>query len=64
MSIMLAVYVNDMMDGVTSYLSMFADYAKLLRQVSDVKDCEALQSDLDEIWERSGTWQIEFNRGP
>ena len=29
--IMFAVYINDMVDGVTSYVSLFADDAKLLR---------------------------------
>ena len=46
---MSAVYINDMVDGVSSYVSLFANDAKLLRQVNSENDCEALQRDLDRI---------------
>ena len=51
--IMFAIYVNDMDKGVDSYMSFFADDAKLLRKVSTEKDCEALQGDLDKLWDWS-----------
>lgn len=59
--VMFAVYINDMVDGVSSYVSLFADDAKLLRKVRCDKDCELLQEDLDRIWKWSCTWQMEFN---
>ncbi len=31
--IMFSIYVNDMADGVTSYMTMFADDAKIMRRV-------------------------------
>ena len=39
-SIMFLVNVNDMTEGVNSYISMFADDAKLLRKIRNHKDCE------------------------
>ncbi len=45
--VMFAVYVNDMMEGVNSYLNLFVDDAKLMRKVERIEDCEALQKDLN-----------------
>ena len=43
-SIMFSIYVNDMTEGVISYISLFADDAKLLREIRNHKDCEELQN--------------------
>ena len=59
--LLFAVYINDMMKGVSSYMSLFADDAKLMRKITKREDCEALQRDLDKIWEWSREWQMEFN---
>ena len=37
--IMFRLYVNDMADGISSYISLFADDAKLLRKIRNHKDC-------------------------
>ena len=58
--IMFLLYVNDMTEGVSSYISLFADYAKLLRKIGNHKDCEELQNDINKIYKWS-TWEIEFN---
>ncbi len=42
-------------------MSLFADDAKLQRHIKKTKDCEALQKDLDKIWEWSKKWEMEFN---
>ncbi len=47
--IMFSIYVNDMADGVTSYMTMFADDAKIMRRVINEKDCAALDQDLVKI---------------
>lgn len=60
-SIMSAVYISDMEDGVSSYVIFCADDAKLLRHVNHVMDWEVLQGDLDRIQEWSGTWQMKLN---
>ena len=59
--LLFAVYVNDMMEGVSSYISLFADDAKLMRRVNAREDCEALQEDINKIWEWSKMWQMDFN---
>ncbi len=51
--IMFSIYVNDMGDGVTSYMSKFADDAKIMRKVINEEDCAALGQDLVRINEWS-----------
>ena len=57
----LLVYVNDMTKGVSSYINLFADDAKILRKIGNHKDCEELQNDINKIYEWSKTWEIKFN---
>ena len=57
-SIMFLIYVNDMI-GVSSYIILFADDAKLRRKIRSHKDCEGLRN--DNIYGWSKTWEMEFN---
>ena len=50
-----------MTKGVSSYISLFADDAKLLRKIGNHKNCEELQNDINKIYEWSNTWEMEFN---
>ncbi len=59
--IMFQVYINDIHEGVTSYMNLFADDAKLLKIINNKEDCLALQRDIDKIWEWSKKWKLEFN---
>lgn len=59
--IMFAAYVNDMTEGVDSYMSLFADDAKIMRRVEKEEDCLLLQRDLDTVWGWSRKWEMEFN---
>ena len=59
--VMFAVFKNDMVENITSYVSLFADDAKLLRTVKTIGDCKELQNDLDKIHDWSIRWQMEFN---
>ena len=59
--IMFLIYVNDMTEGVCSYISLFADVAKLLRKIGNHKDCEELENDINKIYEWSKTWEMKFN---
>ena len=59
--VLFLVYVNDLPEGVTSYMNLFADDAKLCRCIKSEEDCEILQSDLDVIWRWSKKWEMEFN---
>ena len=60
--IMFLIYINDMPEKVTSYMSLFADDAKLLRKITNGDDCNKLQEDLDEIHDWSRKWEMEFNK--
>ena len=59
--ILFLLYINDMPEGVKSYMNLFADDAKMLRHIKDEGDCEILQEDLNKIWRWSKKWQMEFN---
>ena len=59
--VMFLVYINDMVEEVDSYISLFADDAKLLKRVENNTDCEMLQNDLNKIYEWSKRWEMEFN---
>ena len=59
--IIFLIYINDMTDGLNSYVNLFADDAKLMRRVKDQRDCEELQGDLDKIYEWTWKWEMEFN---
>ena len=58
---MFLVYVNDMTEGVNSYMSLFADNAKSITKIESKEDCEHLQKNLDKIHRWSKLWEMEFN---
>ncbi len=58
---MFSIYVNDVADGVTSYMTMFADDAKIMRRVINEGDRAALGQDLVKLNERSNKWEMPFN---
>ncbi len=51
--IMFATYINDITEGLTSYMSMFADDTKIMRRLAKEEDCITLGQDLDRISEWS-----------
>ena len=59
--ILFLIYINDMPEGVKSYINLFADDAKLCRQVKNKEDCNILQEDLNKIWRWSNKWEMKFN---
>ena len=59
--IMFLIFENDLTEGLTSYVNMFADDAKVLRRVKTLEDCSMLQIDLNKLSEWSKTWNMEFN---
>ncbi len=59
--IMFAVYINDMAEGVTSYMNTFADDAKILRKVTKEEDRNTLNQGLEKISAWSRKWEMEFN---
>jgi len=54
-------YINDMPETVSSFIYMYADDTKVVREVTTARDCEELQADLDSIQHWSEKWQLKFN---
>ena len=59
--VMFLIYINDMVEGLNSYTSLFADDAKVMRRVGEEEDCRRLQEDIDRIYNWSREWEMEFN---
>ena len=59
--ILFLVYINDIDSGLISKLSKFADDSKLCKNVLLDSDRDALQQDLDRLYEWSQQWQMQFN---
>jgi len=51
-TIMFLIYVNDIMEyvGRDSYISMFADDAKILRPIKNEDSCRQLQADISTLF--------------
>ena len=56
--IIFSIYVNDMPKEIKSYISLFADDAKLLKKIETLKDCKELQEDLNKYQSgvENGKW--------
>ncbi len=50
-----------MADGVTSYMTMFADDTKIMRRVLNKEDYAALGQDLVRIYKWSNKWEMPLN---
>ncbi len=55
------IYKNDMTEGVTSYMNMFAADTKIMGRVANEEDCAALNQGLDRISEWSCKWAMKLN---
>ena len=55
------IYINDLDVNITSNLSKFADDTKIGRTTNDIDDSQALQDDLNKLYDWSVKWQMEFN---
>ena len=45
--VMFMMFINDMMERVENYTSLFADDAKLLNKIREVRDCIKLQEEFN-----------------
>ena len=59
--LMFLIYINDLPEGVKSYMSLFADDAKIMKTIKNEESCKELQEDLDKLHEWSQKWKMEFN---
>ena len=55
------MYVNDLPDCVNSTAKLFADDAKLYREIIDHDDCQEIQEDLNTLSAWSKIWLLRFN---
>ena len=55
------IYINDLLDEVSSNGKLFADDSKIYRKISNLIDRELLQKDLDKLRDWSQKWLLEFN---
>ena len=54
-------YINDIPNGISSNLKLFADDCLIYRPIRDLHDRHALRQDLDLLHQWSETWQMKFN---
>ena len=59
--ILFIIYINDILDNITSDGFLFADDTKILRSIRNEDDALALQSDIDALEEWSDKWLLRFN---
>ena len=55
------MFINDMPDAITSLSKMFADDAKVFRQIETSADTATLQNDVDHLTDMSLKWQMYLN---
>jgi len=55
------IYINDIDEGISSKVKIFADDTKIYRSISSLEEYQLLQKDLEklQIWENK--WQMSFN---
>ena len=55
------LFINDLPDGIKSDVYLFADNTKIFRNITDGKDKEILQDDLENLENWSNTWLLKFH---
>ena len=59
--LMFLLYINDIADGLSSPLRLFADDCLLYRTINSEEDVIQLQNDLDHLSAWANKWQLRFN---
>ena len=59
--LLFVVYINDILENLTSNGFLFADDTKIFREVTSRNDALSLQSDIDKLKSWSEVWGMEFN---
>jgi ribonuclease P/MRP protein subunit RPP40 len=59
--VLFLVFVNDLLDGVTDGIKMFADDAKIWKPIVKIEDKEVLEEDLSKLVAWSEEWLLKFN---
>ena len=61
--ILFLIYINDLEGDISSKVLKFADDTKVFRKVTNVKDKQSLQDDLDKLVKWSEKWQMLLHFG-
>ena len=56
------IYINDLLDRTRSKVLLFADDTAIYLAVSNLKDSQILQQDLDQLHDWELQWDMEFNQ--
>ncbi len=59
--VLFVIYINDLLDNLSSGGLMFADDTKIYRQITSRNDALILQSDINKLEEWSKIWQLHSN---
>lgn len=59
--VLFVIYINDLLDSISSGGLMFADDTKLYRKITARDDALQLQSDIAKLEDWSKLWQLHFN---
>ena len=59
--VLFVCFINDLPDGVSSLVHMYADDTKLGRRIESTADNLLLQTDLNSLTDWSSKWQLRFN---
>ena len=59
--VLFVVFINDMPEVTHSFIQMFADDAKIFREIANTTDAKDLQDDIYKLVEWSKTWNMVFN---
>ena len=59
--IIFVIYINDMPDGLSSEIFLFADDTKIFKEIKQKRDCNVLQNDLNfmQLW--TDIWLLRFD---
>ena len=55
------IYMNDLEEGLGSFVSKFADDTKVLHPIRNINDKQALQNDINKLLCWNEKWQMSFN---
>ena len=59
--VLFLVYINDIIKDITSNIRLFADDCLIYRVINTKSDHQALQEDLNRLYNWSKSWQMAFN---
>ena len=59
--VLFVIYINDLLDDITSHGLMFADDTKIFRLITSREDAIKLQEDISKLEEWTRVWQVHFN---